>query len=145
MAQKEDPTLVAFDIHVVGDETGETWTGRFKIKTVMSKLDECRQDNFYRFYIGENNPQFVSPQVLNIAQILSQLRVRTVESPKWWEESALGENLLDDNLLQAVYDGMTKAVKARRDSREKAAKAAQDGLRDLGTLGDGAEDKAPQG
>lgn len=130
----EDPSSKTFSIHVVGETTGETWTGDFTVKTRLSKIEQCLQDNAFRFYLGESNPQYASVEVQSIATVLSQLKVRITKAPKWWEEAKQGERLEDDAVLKAVYDGAMKAeADYRKDLKERQDKA-RDELRAL-TLG----------
>jgi hypothetical protein len=136
---KPTSDFVPFSIHVVGEVSGKTWTGDFEVKSRLSKMDQCRADNFFRFYVGDSSPQFASLTVQGIAETLSQLRVRVVKSPAWWTEVGFGEKVEDDLLLAEIYN---KAMAAERDylaSLKKQVTSAEADLRSLGTLG---EDKA---
>lgn len=135
-AAAADPAAV-FSIHVVGEVSNKTWTGTFEAKQKLSKLDQLRQDNFFRFYLGDSSPQFASEGAQTIAEVLSQLKVRLVQWPEWWAEQGFGEKIEDDVLLKEIY---TKAMAVERGYLEKLkveVKGAQDDLRSLGTLGDG--------
>ncbi len=137
MTAQPSSDFVSFSIHVVGEVSGQTYVGDFDVKKKMSKLDQCRQDNFFRFYVGDSSPQFASIPVQGIAETLSQLRVRIVKAPAWWAEEGFGEKIVDDNLIHAIY---SKAMQAELDyltELKKKTADAQADLRNLGTLGDG--------
>lgn len=130
------PDTVPFHLHAVGDVTGETWTGDFVLKSRLSMMDRLKLDNYFRFYIGESNPQFASPRVLEIAEVLAQLRVRIVKAPEWWATKGNGQELEDMSPLKALYEAVVDLEK-KTDAKNKAkAQQAQDDLRSLGTLGD---------
>lgn len=126
-----------FSIHVVGDTSGQTWTGEFEVKRTLSKMDQLKQDQYFRFYLGTDSPAFASPTAQAIAEVLSQLRVRIVKSPGWWAEQGQGEKSEDDNLLKEIF---TKAMEAEReyvDSLKAKVAVAQTDLKAMGALGDG--------
>lgn len=126
-----------FSVHVVGDTSGQTWVGDFEVKRKLSKMDQLKQDQYFRFYLGTDSPQFASPTAQAIAEVLSQLRVRIAKAPDWWNEQGMGEKLEDDNLLKEIF---TKAMEAEREYVEnlKAKVAvAQTDLKAMGALGDG--------
>ena len=127
---------VPFHLHVTGDVTGETWTGDFAFKSRLSMMDRLKLDNYFRFYIGESNPQFAAPRVLEIAEILAQLRVRLTKAPEWWATKNNGQDLEDMTPLQALYESaMELEKKVTEKAKAKAQQSAED-LRSLGTLGD---------
>jgi hypothetical protein len=127
---------VPFSLHVVGEVTGETWTGDFLFKNRLSMLDRLRLDNFFRLYIGESNPQFASPRVLEIAEVLAQLRVRITKAPDWWAVKNNGQDLEDMAPLKALYEVIADLEKKAEAKSKSKAQQAQDDLRSLGTLGD---------
>lgn len=126
-----------FSVHVVGDTSGKTWTGDFEAKRKLAKIDQLKQDNYFRFYIGDSSPQFASPAAQSIAEVLSQLRVRLVKFPPWWTEEGFGERIEDDNLLKELYSKTMEAEREHLASLKAKVADAQNELRNLGTLGDG--------
>lgn len=134
MAAESD--VVVFSIHCVGDSTGKVWAGEFETKKRLSKIDQCRQDNFFRFYLGENNPSYASLAVQGVAEILSQLRTRLVKCPSWWTESNFGERIEDDNLLGEIYKKVTAVEAEELEKMKKRTADARNELHSLGTLGE---------
>jgi hypothetical protein len=128
--------FVPFSLHVVGEVTGETWTGDFQLKTRLSMLDRLRLDNYFRFYIGESNPQFASARVMEIAEVLSQLRVRITKAPDWWATKGNGQDLEDMAPLKALYEVVVDIEKKAEAKSKTKATQAQEDLRSLGTLGE---------
>ncbi len=127
-----------FEISVVGETTGQTYTGTFTAKNKLSKLDVLNADRLFSEYLGNRDPARASPQARVLAQRLADLGVRlTGELPAFWVASNLGEQLFDDNVLLAVYDGaMGVELAFLKELKEKALRSQQV-LRDQATLGDG--------
>lgn len=132
---------VEFQIHVVGQSTGETFTGKFTAKQRLTKLDQLNQDSLYRRYLGQDlDPRFASPEAAFIARRLSEIAVRLVKYPDWWRAKNLGELVEDENLLNEIYSAAMKVeVDFLTELRDKAAKAQQVLRDNPGALGDGAE------
>ncbi len=118
-----DPVGQFFEIHVVGDETGETFTGRFWAKEKLSQADILAIDARRRELLGPNGAE-APLDIFNRATVLSELTYRISGSPDWWKTSFNGLNLVDDNVIMEVYE---KAKKVREDwlaaQKEKGEKA----------------------
>jgi hypothetical protein len=130
------PDTLPFHLHAIGDVTGETWTGDFVFKTRLSMMDRLKLDNYFRFYIGESNPQYASQRVIEIAEVLSQLRVRILKAPDWWTAKSNGQDLEDMTPLKALYEVVVDMDKKAEAKNKAKTQQAQDDLRSLGTLGD---------
>jgi len=104
-----------FTIHLQGQYSGKLWTGEFRAKKRLSHLDRLRQDALRRELVGPNAGS-ATVQANNIAIILSELRVRLIESPEWWRNAQDGALLEDEDVLLDVYN---KALKVEDDATEQ--------------------------
>ncbi len=106
-----NPQGVAFEVHIVGDETGDTFTGTFRAKEKLSWADQLGIDARRRELLGQNSAE--APMgIYNMAMVLSELAFRLTEAPEWWKTSFSGMQLSDDNVVLEVYE---KAKKVRED------------------------------
>lgn len=127
-----DPIGQAFEIHIVGDETGETFTGKFWAKEKLSQADILAIDARRRELLGPNSSE-VSVDIYNRATVLSELTYRITGAPDWWKTSFNGLHLVDDNLVMEVYEKVKKvredwlAAQKEKGEKAKAALAAQQG------------------
>jgi|GEM_PF-3222839 len=119
----------AFSIMVVGDVTGETLKGTFAAKKWLSHRDRLNQDKIRRELLGSLNPDGASITALSIAEAVSEITVRLIDSPKWWAETQNGLDLQDSNVVSEVYKGVMKvesdALTALEKKGEEAKKALQ--------------------
>lgn len=118
----------AFSVHLIGDVTGETWTGGFTTKIWLSHRELLRIDQIRRQLLGET-PSSPSVRAADTADMLSELQVRLVEAPAFWKDAGNGLDLVDDNLLQEVWAKVQQAVARRVEARTKQARAVQERLR----------------
>lgn len=111
-----------FSISLVGDETGEKWVGDFRAKERLTHRDTLIKDARKRELLG---PQGGTPdqRAFSVAVIVSELTVRLTKMPKWFEESSLGLDLEDENVLADIYDKVMKIEKDARAAREKKSEA----------------------
>lgn len=119
---------VEFTITEVGERTGETFAGTFTTKVFLSFDEEMTQDRLRRQFLGENAID-ATPRAADQAMVFSELAVRLVDAPAWWEDSRNGRGLFDDNVVKAVYDAAMKPEADRLAEAEKKAKEAKDALR----------------
>ncbi len=127
-----------FDIHVIGETTGETYTGQFEAKQALSHLDTIKAETALRGYLGD--PAGASPAVFTTSKMISELLVRITKSPDWWKDASMGEELVDSNVLQKVFEEAVKVQTQFNDQVKAKAQAAQQLIRDTGVLGDGHQD-----
>jgi hypothetical protein len=116
------PNSDTFVVNLIGDQTGETHTGKFVAKKRLSFNDQMRRDNFRRQFLGAA-PGEPSPRAASMATIFSELLVRLIEAPSWWVESDEGRDLEDENVAVDVYE---KALKIEVAGREEVAKRAEE-------------------
>ncbi len=127
-----------FSIHVVGDKTNETFTGEFTCKLILSHRDELIRDSRKRELLGSINPQFADSRSVNQADIFGEVFVRITNAPQFWAESGNGLDLLDDNVVAAVYRECMRLEKEKLDAIKAKGTQAQADLRKAGdALGNG--------
>lgn len=98
-----DPQGVQFEIHVVGTETQETFTGKFRAKEKLSWADRLNSDRIRRELLGPNGAE-ADPVIQRRAEMLGELSVHLTEVPEFWKTSRGGLDLVDDNVVMKVYD-----------------------------------------
>jgi hypothetical protein len=101
-----------FSIHLQGERTQKLWTGDFRAKKRLGHMDRIRKDGYRRELLGAN-PESASIEASNLAIILSELRVRLMETPEWWTNANNGALLEDEVVLLEIYN---KAVKVETDA-----------------------------
>jgi hypothetical protein len=117
----------SFSLSLDGETTGEKWVGDFKAKKRLSHRDQLRKDQVRRDLLG---PQGNTPteRAMSTAMILSELRVRLVDAPKWWQAMGEGLDLEDDNVIGTLYD---EVMKIEREAGESKKKKAADALTEM--------------
>lgn len=122
---------IPFDIDVVGEGSGTTFLGKFRVKTRLSFREQLRIDQIRRELIGPDPAGNVGDDAAAYAVALSELAVRLVEVPGWWKESKNGLDLEDENVLFDVWKKVREIVKEEAAKRSGAAKSAEDELREV--------------
>jgi hypothetical protein len=122
------PSIVSFDVKAVGEESGKTLEGVFKIKTKLSVKERLAIDERRRTFLGVDAAN-ASNEAYILASSLAYLSVRLVEWPRWWAECKNGYELEDMNVLEQVNNKAMEAVAAEYDKLTKAAEAARQELR----------------
>lgn len=98
-----------FDINSVGENTKQTYLGKFKVKCMLSPLEEIAADKRYRDLLGTNS-HLAAERVRSFAFALSQLEQRVLEYPPFWENNTIHGGHVEDNIVLEVLD---KAVEAQ--------------------------------
>lgn len=118
-----------FSVSMDGDKTGTKWHGEFTVKTLLSHRDELRRDQIRRELLGGVSPEHASVRSLNQADVFSDLAVRIVKSPAWWNEASGGLDLSDDNVIATIYSKTIDAEKEVLNRIKKDAEQANEELR----------------
>ena len=95
-------TTTSFTVNITGDTTGRVYSGKFLVKTLLSRRDNFVADERRRMLLG-SSPQAASPNVQGEAYIFGQLSVRILEAPKFWMDSDNGLDLEDANVIGEVF------------------------------------------
>jgi hypothetical protein len=126
-----------FSISLVGDETGEKWVGDFRAKERLTHRDTLIKDARRRELLGTAGGE-PDPRALSVAIIVSELTVRLTKMPKWFEESGLGLELEDENVLADIYD---KAIKVQLEAKKAREKKSEEDRAELAKEAAKGEDK----
>jgi hypothetical protein len=113
----------SFIIDLVGDTTGDKFSGTFTVKCVLSKREEMAADVRRRFILGPS-PENALNMLASDAFVLGQLSVRVTKSPSWWDRSDGGLELVDMNIIAKVFEEATKAELEFRETISKKAEEA---------------------
>lgn len=126
---------VQFRISVVGDKSGETYIGDFSCLRRLSHRTELAKDRYYRELLGPH-PETATKRAQSQADIISDLSACLISTPTWWKEAGNGLDLVDDNLLQSVWNETVRIrVDAVNEVQEKA-KSADTKLKEMAEKGD---------
>lgn len=101
----------SFHVNVVGELSGESYMGKFTVRTRMSFKDALTRDSVRRNLLGAS-PETASVRANSVADVFSELAVRVVEAPSWWTNSDNGIELVDDNVVAEIYKAAMDAGKA---------------------------------
>lgn len=119
-----------FTISVIGDRTGEKWFGEFTCLRRLSHRSELNKDRIIRDLLG-GDPRNASERALSQAEILAECQVSLIDAPSWWREAGNGLDLVDDSVIQAVYENIMKIkIEAIKEIQDKG-KEAEDKLKEL--------------
>lgn len=118
-------TTTSFTVNITGETTGRVYTGKFLVKTVLSRRDSFIADERRRSLLG-TNPQAASPAVQGEAFIFGQLFVRILEAPKFWSDADNGLDLEDANVIGEVFKlTMEKEEERIKQLKEEAQEAVK--------------------
>jgi hypothetical protein len=121
-----DPIGEVYEIHVVGEETQETFTGKFRAKAKLSWSDQIQIDRMRRELLGAQGGE-ADIVVQNMVTYISELSVRLTETPEWWKAARGGLDVVDNDVVLEVYKGAvevrTKWLEAQKVKGEAAKKA----------------------
>ena len=112
-----------FDINIVGVHTNNSYYGTFKVKCLLSPIEQIKADKLYRDLLG-NNAHLASNHVGQLAYAASQLHLRVTEAPPFWESNDLGgSHIEDENVILSVLDSAIEAqVKFVEEKKEELIK-----------------------
>lgn len=118
-------TTASFMINVTGETTGRNYSGKFVVKTVITRRDGFIADEKRRFLLG-SSPDAASSSIKGEAFIFGQLSVRIVEAPKFWTDSDNGLDLEDVNVIGEIFKiTMEKEEEYQKSLKEKAGEAVK--------------------
>jgi len=115
---------VTFNFKEQGATTGEEYVGEFTVISMMNVAQRYELElEKSRLIADFNNP---TDGLTGIAEILSTLRTRIVDGPKWWRDSAGGFNIMDENILVSLYNRVLKAEDSWRDKLAAKGREAKE-------------------
>ena len=114
-----------FDINVLGDRTNQSYMGTFRVKCLLSPLEEIEADKIYRELLGPNS-HLAQEHVRQQAFALAQLDQRLIEFPAFWENAVLGGgHIKDRNVVMEVLDKAIQAQEQYVKGKEKELEQKQ--------------------
>ena len=122
-----NPQGVEFEVHVVGEETGELFPGKFRAKEKLSWQDRIAADRYRRELLGVNAAE-ATVDAYRRASIIADLSVQLTDAPQWWKDAHGGLDLIDDNVVVEVSD---QAQKVRSDWLEAQKQKGEDAKKTL--------------
>jgi len=94
----------SFGLNTTGEHSNETYMGNFKVKCVLSPLEEIAADRRYRELLGPNS-HLATERVRSQAFALAQLEQRIIDHPPFWDNDTIGGGHIDDtNVILEVLD-----------------------------------------
>lgn len=118
----------SFSVSVIGEKTGQQWTGDFSVKTMLSHRDELRRDAIRRELLGPTNPQAADSFTVDATQVFADLSVRILKAPTWWTESGGGLDMHDANVVSEIYK---QALAAEQDALNRIKNEAEKAKEEL--------------
>lgn len=88
--------------------TGESFTGTFTVKAVLSHEDRFQLERIYKSFLPDDTS--ASEQVKADATVIAELNVRILKGPDWWIDSRGGRSMID---MQPLYDLFLKCKEAQ--------------------------------
>lgn len=117
-----------FEINIIGRFTKETYIGKFKVKCLLSPLEEIEADKIYRELLG-NNYHLSDEIIKQKAFALAQLKLRVIDCPPFWVNDYIGGgHVSDSNVILEVLDKAIEAQEKYIDGKEQEMKNRQEAL-----------------
>lgn len=120
-------TTAKFSVSIIGEESGDPYTGDFVVKTLLTRRDVFKADELRRIILGANPASAMDDRQAE-AYIMGQLVVRIVEAPGWWKNSEGGQLLPDLNVIMGVYEAAKAKETERSDGIKKKAEEAREAI-----------------
>lgn len=114
-------------INLTGEVTGTHYLGDFEMKIFLTHSEDLLRDKLRKELLGKD-PDSSSDRARNQAEVLSQLQVRIVKAPLFWQSSNGGLDLYDDNIIVELYE---KSMKATEEAVAEIKKKAEEAKAEL--------------
>lgn len=118
-----------FSFHSVGETTGETFTGDFTVKPILSFGARALADADKRRFLGNpENTASISEDLLSIAIMISQIKYRIIKAPTWFNETSALEDMVDSNILTELF---AKVIDVEKQYRANIVKKGEQAKQEL--------------
>lgn len=117
-----------FSIDKIGEVSGETFKGVFKVKIRLTHRDLLLQDQMRRDLLGPK-PESASPSAVSTSMVFAKIWTHLVDAPNWWKDAGNGIELVDEAPVVAVYDSIIKIESDAIEALKKQGDAAAEALR----------------
>lgn len=112
-----------FELHEIGENSKQTFTGTFTAFRFLSARRILLKDQLLRKNLAGDNP-LISGQV-PLASKLAVVQSGLKEAPEWWGQYAAGDDIIDMNIIDKVYEEVNKIqTDAENGVTESAASVA---------------------
>lgn len=118
-----DRASAVFTFDSVGKNTGNTYRGSFRVRTLLDPEQVLSAGRERRALLGSNSA-YATDREHDLATALSELRARIIEAPPFWNNAKIP----DDNILIEVLE---LAFDVEVEFRKKAESIAQEALNKL--------------
>jgi hypothetical protein len=118
----------SFSVQIVGENTGQVYSGEFTVIKFLSNRQHFLQDQLYRRYLG-GDPTFADVESQARAKMMSEINAYCSALPDFWIKADAGIDIVDDNVLFGVYEKLKEAFKEIAAEREEKVKAAATALK----------------
>jgi hypothetical protein len=105
-------TSASISMNITGNATGEVYQGQFTVETVITRSKRFEADRLRRMLLGQS-PNDAPPDLQVEAFMISQLAVRVMDAPKFWQDSNNGQELKDSNVIEELFKLTTEAISER--------------------------------
>lgn len=102
LPKKLPATEGTFFIDVVGEMTNQTFKGEFSCK--IPNLRDQALISKHRAYLNGDLVAYLDAPTLRLHQMISYLRYTLTKFPSFWKESDQGYELMDQNVIEDVYN-----------------------------------------
>lgn len=102
LPKKLPPTESEFFIDVRGETTGQQFKGSFTCK--IPNLRDQALISKHRAYLNGDLVAYLDAPTLRLHQMISYLRYTLVTAPTFWKESDQGYELMDQNVIEEIYN-----------------------------------------
>jgi hypothetical protein len=108
-----------FTVNITGRHSKNSYMGTFRVKCLLSPLEEIAADKRYRDLLGANS-HLAQERIRQQAYALSQLEQRVIEMPPFWENDVIpGGHVQDDNVILDILDLAIEAQEKYIKDKEK--------------------------
>lgn len=115
-----------FDVNILGEFTNQSYIGTFRVRCILSPLEDIAADRKYRELLGDNY-HLSRQDVRDKAFALSQLEARVISHPPFWENHRIGGgHIPDSNVLLEVLDKAIEAQEKYLAERKKEMEEKQE-------------------
>lgn len=112
-----------FDIDINGDTSGKRYEGQFSVRCVLNMGQKHAMELEKTRLMGNHSSP--TDELIGYAVLFANLRAKIMDGPEWWKQSIGGSNIMDENVLVAVYNKILDAeVQWKEKVKEMAAPQA---------------------
>jgi len=111
MIGKIPDTIMSIVLDVTGEKTKSRFMGTFRIKAVLTHADVIAIERMYSQLLPRTTSDTSEDAKLR-ASTISELSVRIVDGPEWWNGTRYGQLLID---REPLYQLLIKCNEAEQD------------------------------